>query len=164
MQAVSTMRCSRQRKHPATLSKSSMRSLGIDLGTRRIGVAMSDSSGVIASPLTVVVRSANHGQDHKKIQELIDEYEVDCVVVGMPLSMSGKVGPAAKSAQDEIKEMQTVLSVPVYSYDERLTSKTANESMMQANMKAQARRRIVDKIAAAVMLQGWLDHVDRHQK
>ena len=60
--------------------------------------------------------------------------------------------------------MQTVLSVPVYSYDERLTSKTANESMMQASMKAQARRRIVDKIAAAVMLQGWLDHVDRHQK
>lgn len=125
---------------------------------------MSDSSGVIASPLTVVARSDNHGQDHKKIQELIDEYEVDCVVVGMPLSMSGKVGPAAKSAQDEIKEMQAALSVPVYSYDERLTSKTANESMMQANMKAQARRRIVDKIAAAVMLQGWLDHVDRRQK
>ncbi len=125
---------------------------------------MSDISGVIASPLTVVLRSANHSQDHKKIQELIDEYEVDCVVVGMPLSMSGKVGPAAKSAQDEIKEMRAVLSAPVYSYDERLTSKTANESMMQANIKSQARRRIVDKIAAAVMLQGWLDHVDRQQK
>jgi len=141
-----------------------MRSLGIDLGTRRIGVAMSDSSGVIASPLTVLTRSSTHAQDHKKIQELIDEHEVDCVVVGMPLSMSGKVGPAAKSAQDEINEMETALSVPVYSYDERLTSKTANESMMQANMKAQARRRIVDKIAAAVMLQGWLDHSDRNRK
>ncbi len=138
-----------------------MRSLGIDLGSKRIGVAMSDSSGVIASPLTVVARSASHSQDHKKIQELIDEYEVECVVVGMPLSMSGKVGPAAKSAQDEIEEMKSSLSVPVYSYDERLTTKTANESMMQANMKAQARRRIVDKIAAAVILQGWLDHVDR---
>ena len=141
-----------------------MRSLGIDLGTRRIGVAMSDSSGVIASPLTVLARSSTHAQDHKKIQELIDEHEISCVVVGMPLSMSGKVGPAAKSAQEEIKEMEGALSVPVYSYDERLTSKTANESMMQANMKAQARRRIVDKIAAAVMLQGWLDHADRNQK
>ena len=141
-----------------------MRSLGIDLGTRRIGVAMSDSSGVIASPLTVLPRSSTHAQDHKKIQDLIDEYEVDCVVVGMPLSMSGKVGPAAKSAQDEIDEMESALSVPVYSYDERLTSKTANESMMQANMKAQARRRIVDKIAAAVMLQGWLDHADWNRK
>ena len=66
---------------------------------------MSDSSGVIASPLTVVMRSSTHAQDHKKIQELIDEYEVDCVVVGMPLSMSGKVGPAAKSAQEEIKQL-----------------------------------------------------------
>ncbi|MFM8778777.1 MAG: Holliday junction resolvase RuvX [Acidimicrobiaceae bacterium] len=141
-----------------------MRSLGLDLGTRRIGVAMSDSSGVIASPLTVLTRSSTHAQDHKKIQELIDEYEVDCVVVGMPLSMSGKVGPGAKGAQDEINEMESALSVPVYSYDERLTSKTANESMMQANMKAQARRRIVDKIAAAVMLQGWLDHSDRNRK
>ena len=138
-----------------------MRSLGIDLGTRRIGIAMSDSSGVIDSPLTVLMRSSTHAQDHKKIQEIIDEYEVDCVVVGMPLSMSGKVGPAAKSAQEEIKELEAALSVPIYSYDERLTSKTANESMMQANMKAQARRRIVDKIAAAVMLQGWLDHADR---
>ncbi|MFM9070754.1 MAG: Holliday junction resolvase RuvX [Acidimicrobiaceae bacterium] len=146
------------------MSRPSMRSLGIDLGTRRIGVAMSDSSGVIASPLTVLTRSSTHAQDHKKIQELIDEYEVDCVVVGMPLSMSGKVGPAAKSAQDEINEMESALSVPVYSYDERLTSKTANESMMQANMKAQARRRIVDKIAAAVMLQGWLDYSDRNRK
>ena len=95
-----------------------MRSLGIDLGSKRIGVAMSDSSGVIASPLTVVARSASHSQDHKKIQELIDEYEVECVVVGMPLSMSGKVGPAAKSAQDEIEEMKSSLSVPVYSYDQ----------------------------------------------
>ncbi|MGA0107396.1 MAG: Holliday junction resolvase RuvX, partial [Ilumatobacteraceae bacterium] len=107
------------------MSRPSMRSLGIDLGTRRIGVAMSDSSGVIASPLTVLTRSSTHAQDHKKIQELIDEHEVDCVVVGMPLSMSGKVGPAAKSAQDEINEMEKALSVPVYSYDERLTSKTA---------------------------------------
>ncbi len=138
-----------------------MRSLGIDLGAKRIGVAMSDSSGVIASPLTVLTRSANHKIDHKKIQELIDENEVACVVVGLPLSMSGKPGPAAVSAQLEIEEMRTTLSVPVHSFDERLTTKTANESMMQANMNAQARRRIVDKIAAAVMLQGWLDHVDR---
>lgn len=127
-------------------------------------MAMSDSSGTIASPLTVVTRNASHNQDHRKIQELIDEYEVDCVVVGMPISMSGKIGPAARTTQDEIEELKVALSVPVYSYDERLTSKTANESMMQANMKAQARRRIVDKIAAAVMLQGWLDHVDRNQK
>jgi len=78
--------------------------------------------------------------------------------------IAGVYQPRRSFHQDEIEELKVALSVPVYSYDERLTSKTANESMMQANMKAQARRRIVDKIAAAVMLQGWLEHVDRNQK
>ena len=79
----------------------------------------------------------------------------------MPLTLAGEVGPAARLAIDEIKEMTKSLSVPVHSHDERLTTKTANESMIQSKMNAQARRKIVDKIAAAVMLQGWLDHVDR---
>ena len=71
---------------------------------------MSDSSGVIASPLTVVVRSVNHGQDHKKIQELIDEYEVDCVVVGMPLSMSGKVAGCLRCREQRIVETACIFS------------------------------------------------------
>ena len=79
----------------------------------------------------------------------------------MPLTLAGAVGPAARLAIDEIKEMTKSLTVPVHSHDERLTTKTANESMIEANMNAQARRKVVDKIAAAVMLQGWLDHVDR---
>ena len=138
-----------------------MRSVGVDLGSKRIGIAVSDSSGTIASPLVVISRGSSHSQDHKKIQEIIDEYEAECVVVGMPLTLAGEVGPAARLALDEIKEMTKSLTVPVHSHDERLTTKTANESMIQSKMNAQARRKIVDKIAAAVMLQGWLDHVDR---
>ncbi len=138
-----------------------MRSVGVDLGSKRIGIAVSDSSGTIASPLVVIARGANHSQDHKKIQEIINEYEAECVVVGLPLTLAGAVGPAARLALDEIKEMTKSLTVPVHSHDERLTTKTANESMIEANMNAQARRKVVDKIAAAVMLQGWLDHVDR---
>lgn len=91
------------------------------------------------------------------------EYEAQCVVVGLPLTLSGTIGPAAQSALDEIKEMTKSITVPVHPHDERLTTKTANDAMMQAKMNAQARRRIVDKIAAAVMLQGWLDHVDRQK-
>ena len=138
-----------------------MRSVGVDLGSKRIGIAVSDSSGTIASPLVVIARGSSHSQDNKKIQEIINEYEAECVVVGMPLTLAGEVGPAARLAIDEIKEMTKSLSVPVHSHDERLTTKTANESMIQSKMNAQARRKIVDKIAAAVMLQGWLDHVDR---
>lgn len=138
-----------------------MRSVGVDLGSKRIGIAVSDSSGTIASPLVVIARGSSHSQDHEKIQEIIDEYEAECVVVGLPLTLTGAVGPAARLALDEIKEMTKYLTVPVHSHDERLTTKTANESMIEANMNAQARRKVVDKIAAAVMLQGWLDHVDR---
>lgn len=153
----SNFRCLQRQR----LSRSTMRSVGVDLGSKRIGIAVSDSSGTIASPLVVIARGSNHLQDHKKIQEIIDEYEAECVVVGMPLTLSGAVGPAAQLAVNEIKEMTKTLSVPVHSHDERLTTKTANESMIEANMNAQARRKVVDKIAAAVMLQGWLDHADR---
>ncbi len=138
-----------------------MRSVGVDLGSKRIGIAVSDSSGTIASPLVVIARGSSHSQDHKKIQEIVNEFEAECVVVGLPLTLTGAVGPAARLALDEIKEMTLSLSVPVHSHDERLTTKTANESMIEAHMNAQARRKVVDKIAAAVMLQGWLDHVDR---
>jgi putative Holliday junction resolvase len=138
-----------------------MRSIGIDLGSKRIGIAVSDSSGTIASPLVVLARGANHNQDHKKIQQLVDEYEAQCVVVGLPLSLTGAVGPAARNVLDEIEEMSISLSVPVHSHDERLTTKTANELLSQGKLNAQARRQLVDKIAAAIILQGWLDHVDR---
>ena len=153
--------CNLRCLQPLRSSKTAMRSVGVDLGSKRIGIAVSDSSGTIASPLLVIARGSSHSQDHKKIQEIINEYEAECVVVGMPLTLAGAVGPAARLALDEIKEMTKSLTVPVHSHDERLTTKTANESMIEANMNAQARRKVVDKIAAAVMLQGWLDHVDR---
>ncbi len=153
--------CNLRCLQPLRSSKTAMRSVGVDLGSKRIGIAVSDSSGTIASPLLVIARGSSHSQDHKKIQEIINEYEAECVVVGMPLTLTGAVGPAARLAIDEIKEMTKSLTVPVHSHDERLTTKTANESMIEANMNAQARRKVVDKIAAAVMLQGWLDHVDR---
>jgi putative Holliday junction resolvase len=79
------------------------------------------------------------------------------VVVGLPLSLDGRIGPAAKAALAEADELATVVGVPVESYDERLTTVTAERSMMEARMRAEARRRVVDKVAAAVMLQSWLD-------
>ena len=79
-------------------------------------------------------------------------------VVGLPVSLSGQIGPAAQSVLNEIREMASVVEVPIETYDERLSSVTANEMLMERKMKAQARRRVVDKVAAAVMLQSWLDH------
>jgi len=132
--------------------------VGIDLGTRRVGVAVSDPGGVVASPYEVVQRSGDVARDRWRIKEIVDEVEAVVVVVGLPLSMDGSVGRAASAALEEAAALREVLvPVPVETFDERLTTVSADRSMMQFKMKADARRRVVDKVAAAVMLQAWLD-------
>ena len=133
------------------------RVLGIDLGSKRIGLAVSDRSGSIASPLSVLQRSKSVKHDHEAIRRIVEDEECERVVVGLPLSMDGSVGKAAKAALAETKQLATVVGVPVETYDERLTTVSADRAMMEANMNAQARRKVVDKVAAAVMLQAWID-------
>jgi putative Holliday junction resolvase len=144
------------------VTRTATRALGLDLGSKRIGVAVGDRSGTIASPLLVLQRSGSTRRDHEAIAKLVIEEEADVVVVGLPLNMNGSSGPAAKAAIDEAEALATVVGVPVVTFDERRTTVTADQAMMEAKMRAQARRRIVDKIAAAVMLQNWLDTGGRH--
>lgn len=133
------------------------RVLGVDLGSKRIGVAVSDASGTIATPLTVVARSGRERDDHVTLARIAVDEEVDAIVVGLPLSLSGEMGPAARAAGSEAGRLATVVKVPVYLHDERLTTVSAERPMREMRMKAQARRRVVDKVAAAVMLQSWLE-------
>ncbi|MBV9410068.1 MAG: Holliday junction resolvase RuvX [Acidimicrobiia bacterium] len=131
------------------------RVLGLDLGSRRIGVAV--SAGTLATPHSVLVRGKNHAADHAAIAALVDELEVERVVVGLPLSLDGTMGPAATAAVAEADALGDVLAVPVETYDERLTTVTADRSLSSLGLSGQARRRVVDKVAAAVILQAWLD-------
>jgi putative holliday junction resolvase len=132
-----------------------MRALGIDLGTKRVGVAL--SSGTLATPFEVIPRSGDLRRDHARIAELVAEADAEIVVVGLPLSLDGSQGPAARAALGEVAELRDVLPVPVTTYDERLTTVTADRRLMDQNLGAAARRRVVDKVAASVMLQAWLD-------
>ena len=134
-----------------------MRALGIDLGSKRIGVAVSDRSGTIATPLVVVLRSGDRARDHRRLAELVAEEEAERMVVGLPLSLDGSMGPAALAAVAEAEEIASVVGVPVETFDERLTTVRAQRSLIEARMSREARRRLVDKVAAAVMLQTWLD-------
>jgi putative Holliday junction resolvase len=134
-----------------------MRALGLDLGTKRIGVAISNSEGTIATPIEVVKRSGDRGREHREIAALVEEWEAEIVVVGLPYNMDGSIGPMAKKCLSETKALGDTLDVPVVPYDERLTTVSAERSLMEQQMKADARRRVVDKVAAAVMLQAWLD-------
>ena len=133
------------------------RALGIDLGSKRIGIAISDPSGTIASPLTMIARSGSLRRDHAVIAALAEEEQVATIVVGLPLNMNGSVGPAAQAAIKEAKALATVVSMPVVTFDERRTTVTADRALIEGGISAQARRKLVDKVAAAVMLQTWLD-------
>jgi putative holliday junction resolvase len=134
-----------------------MRVLALDLGAKRIGVAVSDRSGTIATPLVVLQRRGSPIEDHRRIAELVAEEEVELVVVGLPLGLDGRVGPAAQRAIAEARELATVVPVPVETFDERLTTVSAERSLREARIPGPERRRVVDKVAAAVMLQAWLD-------
>jgi len=135
-----------------------VRALGIDLGSRRIGVALSTSDGSMATPYEVVARAGSHTRDHAVIARLADDTGAELLVVGLPLSLDGSDGPAAIAARAEADELAAATGLPVELWDERLTTVTADPHLMAADLDAKARRRVVDKVAAAVMLQAWLDH------
>jgi putative Holliday junction resolvase len=134
-----------------------MRVLGLDLGTKRIGVAVSDRSGTIASPLVVIERGPSLAADHARIADLVRDEDAELVVVGLPISLSGRTGPAAKAAQSEAARLATVVGVPVETHDERLTTVTAERQLAERGVRGPNRRRVVDKEAAAIILQSWLD-------
>jgi putative holliday junction resolvase len=139
------------------------RVLGVDLGARRIGLALSDPTGVLAGPLSVLQRTGDRAADHAAILRAATENEASSVIVGLPLSLStGRPGPAAQATLDEVAELTAraaTLDPPigVETHDERLTTVTALRSLATGGVRAKDRRAVVDKVAAAVMLQSWLD-------
>ncbi len=140
-----------------TRDAAARRVLGVDLGARRIGLAVSDPTGTIASPYSVLQRSGDAATDHRRLAEVAAEVGAERVVVGLPLALSGRVTRAAEEAGVEMEAMAEVLAVPVEAHDERLTTVSAERSMRALGSKGRDRRRAVDKVAAAVMLQSWLD-------
>ncbi len=134
-----------------------IRALGVDPGSKRIGIAVSDRSGTIASPLIVLQRSRSRRHDLGEIARIARDEEAEVIVVGLPLNMNGSEGPAAVAAIAEARQLATLVDVPIEMHDERRTTVSADRSMIKAGLKAPARRQLVDKVAAAVMLQSWLD-------
>ena len=134
-----------------------VRALGLDLGTKRIGVAVSDSEGLLATPIEVIFRQKDARQDYLAVVELVKEWEVNVVVVGMPYSLDGQEGPMAQKALEEVKSLSDILPVPVVTYDERLTTVTAERSLREQGVSSKEGRKVIDQLAAAVLLQAWLD-------
>ncbi len=134
----------------------STRYMGLDIGDRWIGVALSDPSGILASPLTILRRSEDL-TDLKAINNLIDEHGVGRVIVGLPRSMDGSLGRQAEKVKDFTGKLSGHIQPPVEFRDERLTTVSARRLMREAGAKKSKRSRRDDAIAAAVILQGFLD-------
>jgi putative Holliday junction resolvase len=139
------------------LRRRGVRALGIDPGSKRIGLAVSDLSGTIASPLMVLQRSKSRQHDLHELARIARDEEAEVIVIGLPLNMDGSQGKAAKAAIAEGRRLATLVDVPIEMHDERLTTVTAERSMLDAGLNAIERRKVVDKVAAAIMLQSWLD-------
>ena len=138
-----------------------MRVIGIDLGSKRIGIALSDSDLTVATPLDVVERSGNVEKDHIAILKITDEWEVQKIIVGLPVSLDGTLGPSARSVMDEVKMLRSVTDIPIETHDERFTTVTAEQILLQQNVKRDKKKRVIDKVAAAIILQGWIDSFNK---
>jgi putative Holliday junction resolvase len=135
------------------------RVLGVDLGERRIGLALSDPLGLIAGPYQTIERTGSPAADRRALLAAARDAEAERIVVGLPLSMSGRSGPAAQAALAEVEALRAEAgnNLPIETHDERLTTVTANRALADGKVRKGDRRKIVDQVAAAVMLQAWLD-------
>jgi putative holliday junction resolvase len=132
----------------------------LDLGARRIGVAFSDTGRTIASPWGTIARTGDPARDHRAVVDVVREVEASTVVVGLPLSLSGQAGLAAKAALEEVAALRSLLEpdgVAVETADERFTTVEAERAMRTAGRTGKAARKVVDSAAAMVLLQAWLD-------
>lgn len=133
-----------------------MRALGLDIGSVRVGVAVSDPSGRIASPVAVL-EAAVLARDPRPLVRIAEDYEAELLVVGLPLTLAGEEGPQAVEVRTIAGRLGIALGLPVEYWDERHSSAEARRVMRAAGLSEKEQRGSLDKVAAAVVLQGWLE-------
>jgi putative Holliday junction resolvase len=137
-----------------------MRILGIDHGTKRVGLALSDETGTIAQPLQFLPAEPA-AKLFDGLKAIVAERNVEQIVVGIPRNMNGTYGPSAEKAREFVAALKQVLTVPIHTWDERLTTVQANRFLIDAGMRREKRKERVDQTAAAILLQSYLDHANR---
>lgn len=133
-----------------------MRILALDHGTKRIGVAVSDELKLIATPLEFIPAEP-FAAFLERLKQILREKEVELVLIGLPRNMDGSYGPAALKVQAFVAVLRDAITIPVQTWDERLTSAQANRFLLEGNVRREDRKQKVDKMAAAILLQSWLD-------
>ncbi len=138
------------------MARDERRIMGLDVGERRIGVALSDAEGRLASALTTIAARPVE-QALQRIARLVEIHAVSEVVVGLPLTMRGEIGPQAEAVQHFARHLQERLGLPVHLFDERLTTAAAEQLLRDMGLKPEKRKQQIDQVAAAIILQDFLD-------
>lgn len=138
-------------------ARSEGRVLGLDVGSKRIGIAVSDPLGITAQGLETLQRQ-NKRLDFEHLAKIIDQQQVVQIVVGYPLRMSGEEGAQAEKMQRFAQELRERFGLPVHLWDERLTSAEANRLLRETDMSIRRRGQVVDQMAAVLILQSWMEH------
>ncbi|TVP85412.1 MAG: Holliday junction resolvase RuvX [Alkalicoccus sp.] len=133
-----------------------MKTLGLDVGTKTIGVAVSDALGWTAQGVTTIHRSAQE-EDFKKLDEIIKEHEVSSIVVGLPKNMNGTIGPSGEFCRTFAEDIKEHTGLPIIMWDERLSTMAAEKMLVGADVSRKKRKKVIDKMAAVMILQGYLD-------
>lgn len=133
-----------------------MRILGLDVGNKRIGVAVSDELFITAQGIEVIERK-NLKHDVDRISDLIKKYDVGKIVIGLPRNMDGSIGPQGKIVEEFSEKVRAAVKTEIEFWDERLTTVTAERTLIDADISRKKRKGIVDKVAAVIILQNYLD-------
>jgi putative Holliday junction resolvase len=135
-----------------------MRILGLDVGTKTVGVAVSDEMGWTAQGLeTIQINEERREYGFKRLKEIVDEYGVDSFVVGLPKNMNNTIGPRGEACQMYADLLRETFQLPVQLWDERLSTMAAERILLSADVSRKKRKKVIDKLAASVILQGYLD-------
>ncbi len=138
-----------------------MRYLGLDLGSRTLGISISDATGTIAS----TYKTIRHNEDYRHllnvVKDIVKEEEIDAIVLGFPKNMNNTIGPKAELSIEFKEELEKKVNIPIYLQDERLTTTIATNILIEGNMKRKDRKKVVDQVAATIILQDFLDRKEK---
>ncbi len=134
--------------------------MGLDIGSRTIGVAISDELGITAQGLKTIKRRSME-EDLKEISLMIAQFNINKIVVGLPINMNGTIGAQAEAVFQWIKDAKEKIDIPMVSWDERLSTVEATRTLLEADLSRKKRKGVIDKVAAVLILQGYLDQTGK---
>lgn len=134
-----------------------MRYIGLDLGSRTLGIAISDGTGLIASSYKTIRHNEEYDSLLEEVKKVTEEVKADGIVLGLPKNMNNTIGPKGELSLQFKEKLENVLDIPIYLQDERLTTKSATDMLIMGNVSRKNRKKVVDSVAATIILQSFLD-------